>query len=42
MTCLHCDHDMWDHEFIDQHFNGDMVFGACEIEGCDCDRYDDP
>ena len=39
MTCKECQHDMWDHEFIDENYDGDMIFGKCEIKNCDCGNF---
>ena len=36
-----CPHDMWDHEFIDESYDS-LFFGGCEMEGCECERYEEP
>jgi hypothetical protein len=31
---------MWEHEFIDESYDN-LIFGACEVENCSCERYEE-
>lgn len=33
-----CDHDMWDHELIDED-DDNLYFGKCEVKDCKCEQY---
>jgi hypothetical protein len=41
MSKCECGHDYWDHELIDEDWDGNRVFGRCEIKGCPCEQYED-
>lgn len=37
--CTNCGHDKWDH-FQDESYDS-VIFGYCNVEGCDCEDLDD-
>ncbi|GEM_PF-1839871 len=39
--CSNCPHDMWDHELVEVNRDDDLFFGKCEVEGCDCERFEE-